>query len=337
RGRLGAELEHRAAIGRNAERTRAGERRDGVGPGACRVDEHRGARLAGRTEREPPAGPLALGGFERRRDAQVDAASFAGREIMLVERGDVDIGAGGLGHGQSPFGPYPGHAPFDGRTADALDPDPAAGEGADERIDRRLVLRTRNTKCAARPKHAVLAKVCTRSERARNDRRAAVAFGPKSCGTAGRVVPGRVFALGQEHAGMRGELGRQACPGHPGTDHGNIVSGSHGGLMPSRNRSISSNALSRTTSTSRRISCAASVPNHSERTLGNRASAWWMARGETRRSAWVARMKTGTWTVSSKPGRISPRVESCALRTQPQLPGPIISSGRAPRHHNSSA
>ena len=41
--------------------------------------------------------------------------------------------------------------------------------------------------------------------------------------------------------------------------------------------------------------------------------------------------------VMDDPGRIKARTESCALLTQPQLPGPMTSSGRSPRHHSSSA
>jgi hypothetical protein len=47
--------------------------------------------------------------------------------------------------------------------------------------------------------------------------------------------------------------------------------------------------------------------------------------------------RTGVSTASSAPGRASAATEASAARTQPQLPGPVAISGRASRHHSSSA
>ena len=206
---------------------------DAVGPGARGIDQHRGANFARRARscsRQPP--PVALGRVEPCARAQLAPRRAGRREVVLVEPGDVDVGAGRLPRpppvqparsARQPLEPAPR-----GRAARSCTPLPAkrstkastAGASA-SRAD---------VERAARAEEAVR-RAGTAPRRASAARpRARRSIPPRTPPSARwRDSPARPRPRAAAPLRVRGEFGGEAGPGHPGADDGDVVTLAHRG------------------------------------------------------------------------------------------------------------
>src|SRR6478735_1508233 len=173
---------------------------------------------------------------------------------MLVQPGDIDVGAGRLADRASPGGADTRDALLERLTAQSDNRRAAAGEALNEPVDRGLVLGASDVQCAPLREHAVLAQVAARCQGQRDHVRTAVTLLPERGRAAGRMITGLRFGFRQQDLRVARQFGSDTGTGHSRADDGDVVAFAHWGTARSRKSSIAASALSRTGSISRSTS-----------------------------------------------------------------------------------
>ena len=148
-------------------------------------------------------GPLLLGPGEEqgaghvepRRHAEDGTGPLGFGQVVLVKRGDVDVGAGRFVQRPRPLRPQSGNAPLHLRAPFPLYDRAVSGETRHVLFEQIAVFLARDIERAARAERAELAQHRTRSEAERRYLGAAVAFVEERRRAAGGVIAGRVFGL----------------------------------------------------------------------------------------------------------------------------------------------
>ena len=201
----------------------------------------------------------------RRQQARAEPHRAAGgrepAQIGLVQRRHIDVAAARLHDADGPVGPQARHL---GRRVHWLQHD-LAREPRQQRVAQGRILRPPDMQRTARRQEAAIVKsgigrLQQRSRRGRQrlHRRTAIGFLPEGDGAAGGVIARLRLHLQDQDPRIRHEMRAQAGPRHAAAHDHDVEQGQI--AVSSRKFSIRAKASSRTGSSSRNISCAASRP-----------------------------------------------------------------------------
>ena len=225
--------------------------------------------------RQIPYAVTAFGSEQPRTAMQINPSLAGAGEIMRMKPGHVDIGAGRFPDRARPFLAHPRNCALQCLAPYPLNRDAGWAKPLHKTIERRRIAIATDVQSPPLVKKPVVAQPLPRCQRKRDQFRPAVAFFPKSSGSACGMIAGTIFCLQQQHAlPALSQFGGDAGAGNSGADYGKVViAHACAGATRSRNSAISVITRPRTAGTSRRISWCASSPNVTISPCGRRFAA----------------------------------------------------------------
>ena len=257
---LQPQLHHRPAIGRDADRRDTAGHSDIIRPSPGGIDQQ-AAFDRPVTGLDPPAIALSFGALQPGPQPHFAAQPAEPAQIGLMQRPDIDVAATRFQHAQHPVGPQPRHQ---ARRHHRLQFD-RPGKIGQQRVAQPFIPCPADMQRAARREEGAIEEIGigrlqqrARGRGQRLDHRPAIGFFPEGDRSPRRMIAGAILHLQDQHPRRFRQRRAQAGACNPATDNHDI--GSVQRATSSRKRSIRPSASSRTGSSSRRISCAASRP-----------------------------------------------------------------------------